>query len=55
MLKKASGVVLASLRGSTYPRFASSLTAALPEDLFEHLFETERDRRLITINKTRTA
>jgi hypothetical protein len=38
MLKKAASGVLASLRGSTYrdARFASSLTAALLDSLFEH-------------------
>ena len=38
MLKKLAGGVLASLRGSTYRsvRLASSLAAALLDDLFEH-------------------
>ena len=38
MLKKSASVVLASLRGSTYRsvRLASSLAAALLDDLFEH-------------------
>jgi hypothetical protein len=38
MLKKSASGVLVSLRGSTYRsvRLASSLTAALLDDLFEH-------------------
>src|SRR3990172_6425224 len=38
MLKKSASFVLASLRGSTYRsvRLASSLAAALLDDLFEH-------------------
>ncbi len=38
MLKKSASGVLASLRGSTYRsvRLASSLAAALLNDLFEH-------------------
>jgi len=38
MLKKSASGVLASLRGSTYRsvRWASSLAAALLDDLFEH-------------------
>jgi hypothetical protein len=38
MLKKSASSVLASLRGSTYRsvRLASSLAAALLDDLFEH-------------------
>jgi hypothetical protein len=38
MLKKPASGVLASLRGSTYRsvRLASSLAAALLDDLFEH-------------------
>jgi hypothetical protein len=38
MLKKSASGVLALLRGSTYRsvRFASSLAAALLDDLFEH-------------------
>jgi hypothetical protein len=38
MLKKSASIVLASLRGSTYRsvRLASSLGAALPDELFEH-------------------
>ena len=38
MLKKATSFVLASFQGSTYEkvRLASSLAAALLDDLFEH-------------------
>ena len=38
MLKKSAGLVLASLRGSTYRsvRLASSLATALLDGLFEH-------------------
>jgi hypothetical protein len=38
MLKKSASVVLTSLRSSTYRsvRLASSLAAALLDDLFEH-------------------
>src|SRR6185295_8721465 len=38
MLKQSASRVLASLRGSTYRsvRLASSLAAALPDELFEH-------------------
>ena len=38
MLKQSASFVLASLRGSTYRsvRLASSLAAALLDDLFEH-------------------
>jgi hypothetical protein len=38
MLKKSASIVLASLRGSTYRsvRLASSLAAALLDELFEH-------------------
>ena len=38
MLKNSAGVVLASLRGSTYPRvrLASSFAAILMDSLFEH-------------------
>jgi hypothetical protein len=39
MLKKAAGVVLASLRGSTYGPtvcLASSLAAVWPDSLFDH-------------------
>ena len=41
MLKKSASGVLASLRGSTYRRvrLASSLAAALLDDLFEHPVE----------------
>jgi len=42
MFKKAAGVVLALLRGSTYRsvRLVSSLAAALLDSLFEHPAET---------------
>jgi len=38
MLKKSASVVLAAIRGSTYRsvRLASSLAAALLDNLFEH-------------------
>jgi hypothetical protein len=38
MLKMSTGIVLASLRGSTYRsvRLTSSLAAALPDGHFEH-------------------
>jgi hypothetical protein len=48
MLKKSASGVLASLRGSTYRsvRLASSLAAALPDSLFEHL----RGRSALTLD-----